>query len=86
MGAWRGVGGGNLTLTSAVELNLIVKLKGQIFITRSSFFSSPSYYVWGTLVILQILDCRFWADLHVLGSGESKKDKISMVSECSFVR
>ena len=28
---------------------------------------------------------RLLADLHVLGSGESKKHKISMVSRCSFV-
>ena len=49
------------------------------------FFSSPSYYVRGTLVIVQIFDFRFLADLHVLGSGESKKHKISMVSGCSLV-
>ena len=48
-------------------------------------FSSPSYYVWGALVIVQIFDFRFLADLHVWGSGESKKHKISMVSGCSLV-
>ena len=47
--------------------------------------SSPSYYVWGTLVSVQIFDFRFLADLHVLGSGESKKYKISMMSGCSLV-
>ena len=48
-------------------------------------FSSPSYYVWVTLVIVQIFDFRFMGDLLVLGSGESKKHKISMVSGCSLV-
>ena len=47
--------------------------------------SSLSYYVWGTLVIEQIFDIRFLTDLHVLGSGVSKKHKISMVSGCSLV-
>ena len=46
----------------------------------AQFFSSPSYYVWGTLVIVQIFDFRCLTDWHVLGSGESKKYKISMVS------
>ena len=50
-----------------------------------TIFSSPSYYAWGTLVIVQIFDFRFLADLHVLGSEESKKRKISMVSGCSLV-
>ena len=45
----------------------------------------PSYYVWGTLLNMQIFDLRFLEDLHVLGSGESKKHKISMVSGCSLV-
>ena len=35
--------------------------------------SSPSYYVWGTLVSVQIFDFRFLADFHVLESGVSKK-------------
>ena len=35
-------------------------------------FSSPSYYVLGNLVILQIFDFRFLADLHVLESGNPK--------------
>ena len=38
----------------------------------------------GTLVIVQIFDFRFLKDLHVLGSGEFKKPKISMVSGCSL--
>ena len=33
----------------------------------------------------QIFDFRFKADLHVLGSEESKKYKINMVSGCSLV-
>ena len=50
------------------------------------FFSSPSYYAWGTLVIVQISDFRLLVDLHVLGSAElKKKHKISMVSGCSLV-
>ena len=61
------------------ELLVIVK------ISNPGFFSSPSYYVWGTLEIVQNFDIRFLADLHVLGSGESKKHKISMVSGCSLV-
>ena len=47
--------------------------------TNVSPFSSPLYYVWGTLVIMQIFDFRF-LDLHVLGSGKSKNQKISMMS------
>ena len=43
-----------------------------------TYFSSPSYYVWGTLVIVLILGFRFLVDLHVWGSGEFKKHKISM--------
>ena len=51
-----------------------------------STFSSPSYYVWGTLVIVQIFDFRFLADLHVLGVLENPKNtKISMMSKCSLV-
>ena len=38
------------------------------------FFNSPSYYVWGTLVIVQIFDFRFLSDL---GSGESKSTKLA---------
>ena len=51
------------------------------------FFLPPSYYVWETLVIMQVFDFQFLADLHVLGSAESKKNphKISMVSGCSLV-
>ena len=48
-------------------------------------FSSPSYYVWGTMIIAQIFDFRFLVDIHVLGFGESKKHKISNVSGCSLV-
>ena len=40
---------------------------------------------WRTLVIGQVSDLRFLVDLKVLGSGESKKHKISMVSRCSLV-
>ena len=50
------------------------------------FFSSPLYYVWETLVIVQIFDVWFLADLHVLESGEYKKHKISMVSGWPGVR
>ena len=50
-----------------------------------TFFSSSSYFVWGILVIVQIFDFRFLAHLHILGSGESKNHKISMVSECWLV-
>ena len=53
---------------------------------KYSAISSPSYYVWGTLVIEQIFNFRFLADLHVLGSEESKICKISMVSRCSLVK
>ena len=48
-------------------------------------FSFSSYYVWGTLVIVKILDFRFLEDLYVLGSGVSKKHKISVVSASSLV-
>ena len=48
-------------------------------------FSSPSYYVWRTLVIMQIFDFRLLAELRVLGSEEYKKHKISMVSGYSLV-
>ena len=51
----------------------------------TEFFSSPSYYVWRTLVIVQIFDFQFLVDLHVSGSGESKKHKTNMVSRCSLV-
>ena len=51
----------------------------KIFFIR--FFCSP----WGALVIVQIFDFRFLADLHVLVSGESKKHKISMMSGCLLV-
>ena len=46
----------------------------RIFSSRvQTIFSYLSYYVWGTLVIVQLFDLRFLADLHVLVSGESKK-------------
>ena len=61
------------------------KRKREKNITKLSFFNSTSYYAWGTLVIMQIFDFRFLADLHVLGSRESKKHKISMLSGCLFV-
>ena len=54
-------------------------------INYKKIFSSPSHCIWGTLVIEQIFDFPFLADLHILGSGKSKKHKISMVSGCSFV-
>ena len=41
-------------------------------------FSSPSsYYVWGTLVIVQIFDFRFLTDLHVLGLENPKNIKLA---------
>ena len=43
---------------------------------------SHNNIVWGTLVIAQISDFQFLADLHVSGFW-SKKHKISMVSGCS---
>ena len=52
---------------------------------KNMFFSSPSYYIRRTLLIVQIFHFRFLADLHVLASGESKKYKISMVSGCLLV-
>ena len=52
---------------------------------KNLFFSSPSCYLWGTLKNVQIFDFQFLTDLHVLGSGESKKHKSSMVSGCSLV-
>ena len=51
----------------------------------SKHISSPSYYVRGTFVNVKILDIRLLADLHVLGSRDSKKHKISMVSGYSLV-
>ena len=74
-----------------VEVELILYLASILQFYFSSFqfcvnlVSSSSYSVWGTLVIVQIFDCRFLADLHVLGSLESKKHKISMMSGCSLV-
>ena len=66
-----------------------VHIKRAVFLELPSqmfhWISSPSYYVWGTLVIVQNFDVRFLANLHVLGSGDSKKHKISMVSGCSLV-
>ena len=56
-----------------------------IFLYFKPLFRSPSYYAWGTLVIIQIFDFRFLANLHILVSGESKKYEISMVSRCSLV-
>ena len=47
--------------------------------------ASPSYYAQGTLAIVQIFHFRFLADLHVLGSEESRKHKISIVPGCSLV-
>ena len=49
----------------------------------SRFFSSRPYCV---LVIVQTLDFPFLADLLVLGSGESKKHKISIMSDSSLDR
>ena len=48
-------------------------------------FSSPSYYEWGALVIVQIFDFQFLADLHILESEKSKKHKISLVPVSSLV-
>ena len=45
----------------------------------------PHTHVWRILVIEQIFDFQFLTDLHPLGSGESKKHKISMVSGFSLV-
>ena len=53
--------------------------------TSMNVLVSPSYYVWGTLVIMQISDFRFLADLQVLGSGESKKQKVNIMPGCSLV-
>ena len=64
---------------------LLGKSSSVLILLYFLFISFPSYYVWGTLVIVQIFDFRFLADLHILGSGESKKHKISMVSGCSLV-
>ena len=71
----------------SVWSNLSIFFSSQEFklVVDISLFSSTSYYVWGTLVIVQIFDFWFLADLHVLGSGESKQHKISMVSRCSLV-
>ena len=62
-----------------IFLTVIVKKIGK-FVVEVPYVSSPLYYVWGTLVIVQTFDFRFLTDLHTLGSGESKKYKISMVS------
>ena len=61
-------------------LGLITKKK----LFKLKIISSPSYLYMGTLVIVQIFDFRFLTDLHVLGYGDSKKLKISMVSGCSL--
>ena len=50
-----------------------------------SDYSFPSYFVWGTLVSVQIFDSRFLTDLHDFGSRESERKKNSMVSGCSLV-
>ena len=50
-----------------------------------NLISSPSYYVWGTLVDVHIFDYWFLADLHVLGSGESKIYKFSRVFDSQYV-
>ena len=57
-------------------LNLVLQIITKVI------FSSLSYYVWETLVIVQTFDFRFLADLHVFGSKESKKHKVSMMSGC----
>ena len=72
------------TKNFAVSHFLPNKVNNYVF-TIIIIFSSPSYYVWGTLIIVQIFDFRFLADLRVLESGESKKHKTSMVSGCSLV-
>ena len=40
-------------------------------------FSFPLYYVRGALVIAQIFDFRFLADLHVLGLENQKNKKLA---------
>ena len=59
-------------LYCSVKINEINKY----FLMQECIFSSPSYYVWGTLVIMQIFDFRFWWIYAFWGSGESKKHKI----------
>ena len=44
-----------------------------------------SYYGIGNFGNHANFDFRLLADLHVLGSGESKKHKISIVTGCSLV-
>ena len=39
--------------------------------------SSPSYYVWGTWVIVQIFDFRFLADLQFWGLENLKNTKLA---------
>ena len=52
--------------------------KQKYFFFNFTTFSSPSYYVWGILVILQNFDFRFLTDLHVLGSEECKNTKLAL--------
>ena len=69
---------------SKIEMHFFCTLT--IYLLRGTIFSFPPYYVWGTLVIVQICDFRFLVRLHVLGSRESKKHEISKMSECSLIR
>ena len=72
-------------LAKILKLKCALLLKGLLsrvkyWEKKFGIFSSPSYYALGNLEIVQIFDFRFLADLYVLGSGESKKHKISLVS------
>ena len=50
-----------------------------VFLIR--FYLVPHYIMYGgILVIVQIFNCRFLAELHVLGSGESKNIKLARCS------
>ena len=76
-----------------VSINVQLLLPKNTFINKNIFyldvrmqiFNYPLYCIWGTLVIMQIFNIRFSAELHILGTGESKEHKIIMVSQCSLV-
>ena len=50
-----------------------------------TFLVSHHTMVWGIFLIVQIFNFRILVDLHVLGSRESPKHKISLMSWCSLV-
>ena len=52
--------------------------KGYLSVTHHTMYG-------GTLIIVQIFDIRFFADLHVLEPEESKKYKVRMVFKCQLV-